>query len=114
MPRLDFTRAFFQVGGFTVDGDRSFTGAQEAVAAALASAAPVVVIVSTDDRYPEAVPAIAAGVKAARPETLVVLAGLPKDHVESFKQAGIDEFIHVRADVPALLGGLADRMGVAS
>lgn len=114
MPRLDFTKAFFQVGGFSVDGDRSFSGAQEAVAAAVASIAPVVVIVSTDDRYPEVVPAIVTGVKAARPEALVVLAGLPKDHVESFRQAGIDEFIHVRADVPALLGGLADRMGVAS
>jgi methylmalonyl-CoA mutase len=113
MPRLDFTRGFYAVGGFEVGGGESFENAQAALDAAVASGAPVVVITSTDDRYPEAVPVIAGGLKAARPGVHVVLAGLPKDLAETFKAAGVDEFIHVRSDVHASLSGVAARIGVA-
>ncbi len=112
MPRLDFTRGFFQVGGFEVGGGESHDSADAALQAALASKAPVVVVTSTDERYPEAVPLIARGLKAASPGVLVVVAGLPKEHVEAFKAAGVDEFIHVRSDVHAVLSGVAGRIGV--
>lgn len=112
MPRLDFSRSFFQVGGFSVEGDRWFADPEEAASAAVSAGTPIVAIVSTDERYPDAVPAIAAKVKAARPNAVVVVAGLPKDQVERMRQAGVDEFIHVRADVPAVLGDLAHRIGV--
>jgi methylmalonyl-CoA mutase len=41
------------------------------------------------------------------------VAGLLKDHAEAFKEAGVDDFIHVKSDVLAVLGGLAKGMGVA-
>lgn len=112
MPRLDFTRGFFQVGGMAIDAARTFASAGEAQAAAIASGAPIVVVLSTDERYPALVPALAGALKAARPEVLLVLAGYPRDHVEAFRQAGIDEFIHVRSDVHATLVALAARIGV--
>ncbi|HPS78183.1 MAG TPA: hypothetical protein PLS53_08515, partial [Thermoanaerobaculaceae bacterium] len=113
-PRLDFTRGFFQVAGFAVKADETFPSASEATEAARTSGAPIVVVLSTDDRYPEVVPAVVPVLKAARPEVVLVLAGFPKEQVETFKQAGIDEFIHVRSDVHATLAALARRIGVMS
>ena len=112
--RIDFARGFFQVGGFAVEADSTFAAAAEATKAAVASGAPIVVILSTDDRYPEVVPAMAPALKAARPGVVLVVAGFPKDHIEAFKQAGIDEFIHVRSDVHATLAALAQKVGVMS
>jgi len=42
----------------------------------------------------------------------VVLAGFPADQVEAHKASGIDEFIHVRANLLQVLGGLQKKIGV--
>jgi methylmalonyl-CoA mutase len=64
MPRLDFTRGFFQVGGFTVEDKCWFKTPEEAADAALASGAPLIVAVGLDGTYVEHVPALAKAVKA--------------------------------------------------
>lgn len=112
MPRLDFTRSFFQVGGFEVAHDQWFENADAAVAGALASGAKIVTIVGLDDSYPEAVPKLAQALKKAPGELIVIVAGFPKDHIEPFKAAGVDEFIHVRSDVHAVLSALAQKIEV--
>jgi len=114
MPRLDFTRGFFQVGGFAVEDRRWFKTPEEAAGAALDSGAPIIVAVGLDDAYVEQVPAFAKAVKAAGagPARTLLVAGLLKDHAEAFKEAGVDGFIHVRSDVHAVLSGLAKGLGV--
>lgn len=98
-PRADFTRGFFEVAGFDVVGNDGFETADAAADAALASGAPVVVICSTDATYPDYVPALAARIKAAKPETTVIVAGKqPPDVTEAFNAAGVDDYIHVRAN----------------
>jgi len=42
----------------------------------------------------------------------VVLAGYPQDQVEAHKASGVDEFIHVRANLLQVLGGLQKKIGV--
>jgi methylmalonyl-CoA mutase len=111
MPRLDFTRGFFQVGGFDVADQAWFKTPEEAAQAALASGAPVVVAVGLDDTYLEAVPVLAKALKAGGVKTVLV-AGLLKEQADAFKAAGVDDFIHVRSDVHAVLSGLAKTMGV--
>jgi len=111
MPRLDFTRGFFQVGGFEVADQAWFKTPEEAAKAALESGAPVVVAVGLDDTYVEAVPVLAKALKAGGAKTVLV-AGMLKDHAEAFKVAGVDDFIHVRSDVHAVLNGLAKNLGV--
>lgn len=97
--RADFTTGFFNAGGFTVESPaKGFATANDAAAAVLASGAPVTVVCSTDDTYPEIVPGLVAAVKSAKPKTVVVLAGYPEEHVEAFKKAGVDAFIHIRAN----------------
>jgi methylmalonyl-CoA mutase len=111
MPRLDFTRGFFQVGGFEVADQAWFKTPEEAAKAALESGAPVVVAVGLDDTYLEAVPVLARALKAGGVKTVLV-AGLLKEQADAFKTAGVDDFIHVRSDVHAVLSGLAKTMGV--
>ncbi len=96
--RADFARDFFTVGGFEVVYPAGFEGVGTAVAAALADGAKAVVICSTDETYPDIVPPLVQQLKAARPDMVVILAGYPKEHVASFKAAGVDEFIYLGAD----------------
>ena len=111
--RADFSRGFLEVGAFDVIGNDGFETADQAVKAALDSGASVVVICSTDKTYPELVPALTKGMKGAKPDCMVLVAGHPGDQIEAFKQAGVDDFIHVRAKCYELLDNLQNRIGVA-
>ena len=111
MPRLDFTRGFFAVGGFDVADQAWFKTPEEAAKAALASGAPIVVAVGLDDTYVDAVPVLAKALKAGGVKTVLV-AGLLKEQAEAFKAAGVEDFIHVRSDVHAVLSGLAKTLEV--
>ena len=98
-PRADFSRGFFEVAGFEMIGNEGFETTEAAVEAALASGAPVVVICSTDATYPDYVPELTQRIKAARPETTVIVAGKqPPEVTETFDAAGVDDYIHVRAN----------------
>ena len=112
-PRADFSAGFFGVAGFESVAKQAFETAAEAAKAAVASGASIAVLCSTDDTYPELVPAFAGAIKQAKPDMTVVLAGLPADKAvtEQFKTAGIDEFIHVRANVREMLANLLKKIG---
>jgi methylmalonyl-CoA mutase len=110
--RADFSTSFFQAGGFTVEENRGFQTVALAIEAAQKSKARIVVICSTDETYPELVPSLAALIKASHPKTIVVLAGYPKEHIEAFKAAGVDEFIHIRSNCYAVLAGIAVKLGI--
>ncbi len=110
--RGDFSRGFFEVGGFEVVYPDGFATVDEAVAAAVESGAKVVTLCSTDDTYPELVAPFVAAVKQAIPGVTVVLAGYPADQIEAHQKAGIDEFIHVRANLLTVLSGLQKKIGV--
>lgn len=98
-PRADFARGFFEVAGFDVMGNDGFETAEAAADAALASGAPVVIVCSTDATYPDYVPTIAQRLKAAKPDITVIVAGKqPPEVTEAFNAAGVDDYIHVRAN----------------
>lgn len=110
--RADFARGFLEVGGFDVIGNNGFPDAMAAANAALESGAAVVVICSTDETYPDFVPPLTKRLKEARPETAILLAGYPADHVDAFQAAGVDDFIHLRANCYELLARLQKKLGV--
>jgi methylmalonyl-CoA mutase len=115
-PRADFSAGFFAVGGFEAIGREAYETVEAAAKAAVASGAPVAVLCSTDETYPALVPVFAREVKAARPGLIVVLAGLPAEPavVDQYRAAGIDEFIHVRANVRDVLAKLLQQIGALS
>lgn len=104
--RADFSRSFFEPGGFDVLSGAGLPMPADAAKAALESGAEIVVICSTDDTYPEIVPALVTPLKEANPKLFIVLAGFPEEHIESFKQAGVDEFIHLRANNLGVLSSI--------
>jgi methylmalonyl-CoA mutase len=101
--RADFASGFFATGGFETIGKQNFETAESAALAAVASGARIAVICSTDETYPSLAPVFARAVKTVAPSMILVLAGYPTEHIEAFKTAGIDEFIHIRADVRGVL-----------
>ena len=111
--RADFTTGFLQVGAFEVLGNDGFKTVDEATEAARASGADAVVICSTDATYPEIVPALAPKLHKVLPQARVFLAGAaPKDLLETYKEAGIDEYISVRANCYEILEGLQKQKGM--
>jgi len=110
--RADFSRGFFEVGGFDVIYPDGFDTPEQAAEAAVKSGAKVSVICSTDETYPELVPPFTKKVKELDPNMIVVLAGYPKDQVEAHKEAGVDDFIFLGADVYAIISNLFKKLGV--
>ena len=111
--RADFTTGFLQVGAFEVLGNDGFKTVDEAAEAARASGADAVVICSTDATYPEIVPVLAPKLHKVLPQARVFLAGAaPKDLLETYKEAGIDEYISVRANCYEILEGLQKQKGM--
>ncbi|MDS4025460.1 MAG: methylmalonyl-CoA mutase family protein [Candidatus Contendobacter sp.] len=111
--RADFATAFLGVGGFETIYPAGFDTVDAATDAALASGAKAVVICSTDATYPELVPPLVQKLKQAKPDLTVMVAGHPSEHLEAFKAAGVDDFIHLAANCQALLSTLQKKMGVA-
>gem|GEM_PF-5734 len=106
--RADFSTGFFKAAGFDVIGPQSqgFDTPSAAVEAAIESKAQVVAICSSDSTYPELVPPITKGLKEKNPDVIVVAAGYPKDHVKTYKEAGVDEFIYEGIDVHLVLSDI--------
>lgn len=111
--RADFSRGFFSVGGYDVVSPAGFKTPEVALAAFAKSGADIAVICSTDENYPALVPALTAGIRAQKPGTTIVLAGYPQEQIEAHKQAGVDEFIHIRADVLEVLSRIHTKLGIA-
>jgi methylmalonyl-CoA mutase len=111
--RTDFTAGFFATGGFELIAKEAFETAEAAAEAAVASGAPIAVLASTDDTYPALAPAFAKAVKAAKPAIKVILAGAPADDalLATYKEAGFDDFIHIRANVRGMLESLLKQIG---
>ncbi len=108
--RADFSRAFFEIGGFEIVYPNGFATTDEAVKAAIDSKAQAVVICSTDDIYPELVPPIVKGIKEKSNNISVILAGYPKDQIEEHKKSGVDDFIYLGADTFQVLSNLLKKI----
>lgn len=111
--RADFSAGFMEVANFQVLRNDGFPTVAEAAQAALAAAADVVVICSTDDTYPELVPPLAEQIKAAAPDLMVLLAGMPApEYKEAYLAAGVDDFIHIRANCYQVLSKIQQARGI--
>lgn len=96
--RADFTKGFFQTGGFEIISSKGFTTPEEAVSELAQSEAGITVICGTDADYAEQFPAFAAAIKAAIPEMQIVLAGFPGENEATYRAAGMDDYIFVKSD----------------
>ena len=108
--RSGFATNFFGVVGYEIIDNVGFANAQEGADAALKAGADIVVLCSSDDEYPEIVADACNGLKGKVKS--IVLAGYPKEQVEEFKAAGIDEFIHIKTNALECLTSFQKLMGL--
>jgi methylmalonyl-CoA mutase len=94
--RANFSTNFFGCAGFEVHDNLGFATVEEGIEAAEKAQADFVVICSGDEEYPQIVPAI---VEKLKNKTTLVLAGYPKDNLETFKSLGLQHFIHVKSNI---------------
>jgi methylmalonyl-CoA mutase len=106
--RAEFATGFFQAGGFTVISPSGFMQVEDAIKSAQESNAAAYCICSTDEKYDELIPQITSALS----DSFLILAGYPKDKVESFKSQGIKMFIYMGADIVTTLDELAEKLGV--
>ena len=111
-PRADFSNDFFRVAGFEPIYSNGFNTIDDAVAEFAKSDAKCVVICSTDDTYPEIVPELTKKAKTVKPDSKVIVAGYPTEHIEAFKAAGVDDFIHIKADIHGVLSKLQNDLKI--
>lgn len=107
MPRLDFVRRFFAVGGFATRADAFFATADEAAQAAAAAGASTVVLVGLDETYAELAVEAARSLAALTPRPRLYLAGQPGE-MEGDLVALEVSFLHVKSDVLQTLHRLID------
>lgn len=109
--RAGFATNFFGVAGYQIIDNAGFKTAEEGCKAALEAKADIVVMCSSDDEYAEIAKTVCDTMKGKVKS--IVLAGYPKEQVDTYKGYGVDEFIHVKTNVLDSLTAFQKLMGIA-
>ncbi len=96
--RADFTKSFFETGGFEILYPKGFETPEDAANAYLESGSQIVVVCGTDDDYAEKFADYCAAIKGADANAQVILAGFPGDNEEAFRAAGMDDYIFIKSN----------------
>ncbi|MEV6669299.1 methylmalonyl-CoA mutase small subunit [Streptomyces sp. NPDC051162] len=111
--RATFAANLFQAGGIEPVHDPVAVDADTAAAAFARSGARVACLCSSDKLYADQAGAVATALKEAG-AARVFLAGRPEAaQRETYRQAGVDEFVFAGGDAVTVLTSVLDRMGVA-
>ncbi len=100
--RAGFATNFFGCAGYEVIENPGFKSVEQGAEAALKDNAEIVVLCSSDDEYVELAEA-AKLIKEKAENTIVVVAGYPKDILQQLQEAGVDDFIHIKSNVLEVL-----------
>ena len=101
-PRVAFARGVVEVGAFEAVLSSEVTSPERAVAALAARDAVAAILCGTDARYATDAAPVAAALKGAGLE-LLVLAGRPGVDADALRAAGVDEFVFAGADIASVL-----------
>jgi methylmalonyl-CoA mutase len=110
--RADFSRGFLELAGFEVLSPSGFATPEEAALAAVKVGADAVCVCSTDETYPAIVAPLVTALRARKTGAVVIVAGYPPDQIEALRGAGVNEFIHLRANALEVLTHIAKLLGV--
>ena len=90
----------------------SFETSEKAVTETIKSDSKIAVICSSDDLYPKFAADYTKQLKAKNPNIYVVLAGYPKEIIDELKEAGVDEFIHLKVNPFDCLTSIQKKLGI--
>jgi methylmalonyl-CoA mutase len=97
--RAGFISNFFGCAGYEIIDGQAFASEQEGITAAISAKADIVAICSSDEEYASIAPVIAQGLKQQAKNILCIVAGNPTEIIDVLKQAGVDDFIHVKLNL---------------
>lgn len=104
--RNDFSADVLHVGGFETVNSPEFNNVGDALQFVVESDFPIVVICSSDIKYPDFVEELSVLIKNLKPNIKLILSGYPKDYIEKFKLAGVDDFVYMKSDIYKFLSNL--------
>jgi methylmalonyl-CoA mutase len=110
--RATFATNFFGCAGYEILDNAGFKTVEDGVRAALDSKAEIIVLCSSDEEYAAIAPAACKAIRSENKTTMILVAGYPKDLVETLKSEGVDDFIHVRTNVLEFLVNLQKKAGI--
>ncbi len=96
--RAGFTTNFFGCAGYEIIENPGFNSIEQGVEAALKANAEIVVLCSSDEEYGELTEASKL-IKEKAENTIVIVAGYPKDILQQLQEAGVDDFINIKTNV---------------
>lgn len=97
--RAGFITNFFGCAGYEIAETAGYKTVEEGVKAAQEQKANLVVICSSDEEYATTGVELTKALKAAMPNTPVLIAGNPVDALNDLTAAGVADFIHVKVNV---------------
>lgn len=109
--RATFSQNYLGCAGLQVKNHLGFESVEEAAKDISIDDADIFVLCSSDAEYPDLV---ADFCKKFGNDSVLILAGYPKDHLESFKEAGIDLFIYSGSNILETLSEVQDKLGIDS
>ncbi|OGU60322.1 MAG: hypothetical protein A2X64_03775 [Ignavibacteria bacterium GWF2_33_9] len=113
-PRNDFASDFLQVGGFKIYNSPVFQNIQEVLDYKDDKIQPTIfTICSSDAKYEEMLKPLLAGIKSQIPKAYFILAGYPKEKVDVYKSYGINEFIHLKANIYSTLKRIQEENNIS-
>ncbi len=110
--RAAFSSSFFGCVGYQVLDNPGFNTVDEGLQAVSEESPDIVVLCSSDEEYSMFVPELCKKINVINCKAILVLAGFPKEHIENFRNAGIEEFIHVRSNLQQTLAWFQNRLGI--
>jgi methylmalonyl-CoA mutase len=97
--RAGFITNFFGCAGYEIIDGQGFDTEQAGIDAAISQNADIVVICSSDEEYATMAPFIANGLKQQSKNIHCLIAGNPTESIDSLKNAGVDDFIHIKSNL---------------
>ncbi len=108
--RATFAAEFFGTAGFDINGEYFFDDPIKAATESATCDSDIVVICSSDQEYEASAVKFAKTFREINKGKTLVLAGYPETIVAALKDAGVDTFIHIRANAIELLSDLQEKL----
>lgn len=108
--RASFAMEFFGTAGFEITEDYFFDDITKGAEQIAKSDADIVVLCSSDAEYATEGKFFAEMFKKHTAGKRLILAGYPAEIIETLKQAGVDDFIHMKTDVTGFITTLQDEL----
>lgn len=110
--RATFAADFFGTAGFEVLPEAFYESSEEAAKDSAANDAEIVVICSSDQDYEEKAVEFAKTFKASNANKELVLAGYPAAILDELKDAGVDNFIHMKTNAVEMLTAFQNKLNM--